>query len=478
MPWLVYTRGTIHPHRAAVILAGINELGTKMNNVPFQKTLYFNIGEKLYWSWWQEEIENLGRKIVETCSDINERAEHWRLIKKVAREAIVASDKIRSTDLSRLTNEEIIALYDYLWQESRAAHALLTPDIDAVDITFDQFFRDLIKQELAPNVSENDFDQLYKELTVPLYQSKNGGKELALMQLAARENLNDEDIEKIYQQFWWLCLGWETMTPYQWSDLAREAVEYQKISSLADKIAEYSNQLNKIQTRREELIKKFNLSAKINYWLEFIDEYNYLHDLRKEMQMKTLYSFHLLKNETARRFNYQAEDLEWLLYNEVKKILAGEKLDLAEVERRKFAICIDVSDAGIFISSGEEALERKNQEIDLTRESVREVKGVGVANGIVRGRVKVCAGFKEALAKVQIGDVLITGMTLPDYLPAVKKAAAVITDEGGVTCHAAIVCRELGIPCVVGTKIATRVFQDGDLVEVDAEKGIIKLLVY
>ena len=64
--------------------------------------------------------------------------------------------------------------------------------------------------------------------------------------------------------------------------------------------------------------------------------------------------------------------------------------------------------------------------------------------------------------------------TTPDFVPAVKIAAAVITDYGGITSHAAIVSREFGVPCVIGTKIATKVLKDGDRVEVDAEKGIVK----
>ena len=73
-------------------------------------------------------------------------------------------------------------------------------------------------------------------------------------------------------------------------------------------------------------------------------------------------------------------------------------------------------------------------------------------------------------------EILVSPMTVPDYLPAMKKAKAIITDEGGITCHAAIVSRELGIPCIVGTKIATQVLKDGDRVEVDANKGIVKIL--
>ena len=72
------------------------------------------------------------------------------------------------------------------------------------------------------------------------------------------------------------------------------------------------------------------------------------------------------------------------------------------------------------------------------------------------------------------GDILVTGMTSPDYIVVMKRAAAIVTDAGGMTQHAAVVSRELGVPCIVGTKVATQVFKDGELVEVDTEKGTVK----
>jgi pyruvate,water dikinase len=74
------------------------------------------------------------------------------------------------------------------------------------------------------------------------------------------------------------------------------------------------------------------------------------------------------------------------------------------------------------------------------------------------------------------GDIMVAHTTFPSLVPAMKKASAIITDDGGITCHAAIVSRELKTPCVVGTKIATKVLHDGDLVEVDASLGTIKIV--
>jgi len=100
------------------------------------------------------------------------------------------------------------------------------------------------------------------------------------------------------------------------------------------------------------------------------------------------------------------------------------------------------------------------------------LKGLAASPGIATGRVKVIFSEKE-ISKVEEGDILVTTMTTPDMVPAMKRAAAIVTDEGGMTCHAAIVSRELGVPAVVGTKQATKILKDGMLVTVDGEKGII-----
>ncbi|MBU3906524.1 phosphoenolpyruvate synthase, partial [Patescibacteria group bacterium] len=78
--------------------------------------------------------------------------------------------------------------------------------------------------------------------------------------------------------------------------------------------------------------------------------------------------------------------------------------------------------------------------------------------------------------KMEKVDILVAGMTSPEFIIVMKKAKAIITDHGGMTSHAAIVSRELGVPCIVGTKIATQVLKDGDLVEVDADQGVIKII--
>lgn len=100
------------------------------------------------------------------------------------------------------------------------------------------------------------------------------------------------------------------------------------------------------------------------------------------------------------------------------------------------------------------------------------VRGLGVSPGQGSGETEVIVNVKE-IGKFQEGQVLVTEMTTPDWVTTMKKAAAIVTDQGGKTCHAAIVSRELGIPCVVGTENATKVLKSGEKITVDGQRGLV-----
>lgn len=100
------------------------------------------------------------------------------------------------------------------------------------------------------------------------------------------------------------------------------------------------------------------------------------------------------------------------------------------------------------------------------------IRGLGASPGLASGVVKVVKSLDE-LDKIQDGDVMVVAMTTPDMVPAMKRANGIVTDEGGVTCHAAIISRELGIPCVVGTGDATSALKEGSEVTADGKKGLV-----
>jgi pyruvate,water dikinase len=101
------------------------------------------------------------------------------------------------------------------------------------------------------------------------------------------------------------------------------------------------------------------------------------------------------------------------------------------------------------------------------------VRGLGAAPGTASGPARIVASLDRA-GELAEGEILVTHMTAPDWVPLMRRAAAIVTDSGGMTCHAAIVSRELGIPCVVGTAEATKVLRDGEPVTVDATEGVVR----
>lgn len=116
-----------------------------------------------------------------------------------------------------------------------------------------------------------------------------------------------------------------------------------------------------------------------------------------------------------------------------------------------------------------------NIEIEKKKVDKNNLKGQVAYKGKVKGIVRIVNG-REDMKKVNKGDVLVASTTTPDFLPAMKRSGAIISEHGGAICHAAITSRELRIPCVVGVQGATEVLNDGDRVEVDAENGIVNIL--
>ncbi len=131
-------------------------------------------------------------------------------------------------------------------------------------------------------------------------------------------------------------------------------------------------------------------------------------------------------------------------------------------------------DTEVAFGEAEKALEILKQ--DMGEGAPQIIKGQIGAPGKAIGKVRIVRDLSHDASFFLDGDILVTGMTRPEFVPLMKRASAIITDEGGITCHAAIVAREIKKPCIIGTKIATQVLHDGDLVEVDADNGVVRII--
>ncbi len=181
--------------------------------------------------------------------------------------------------------------------------------------------------------------------------------------------------------------------------------------------------------------------------------------------------------------SYEVDDLKYLVYTEIIAFIK-EKKSLPSrnslLERKDWLYIRQYPFWQIEFFSGKQAEKIILENNFLIQnsdqyENLNQLKGVSAYGGKVRGKVRLIRSVVD-LKDFEEGEIIVSPMTEPSYLPIMKKASAFVTNEGGMLCHAAIVARELQKPCVIGTKIATHVFKDGDEVEVDASSGIIKLI--
>ena len=180
----------------------------------------------------------------------------------------------------------------------------------------------------------------------------------------------------------------------------------------------------------------------------------------------------------SQRLGLTAEEFKRFTFKELADFLEKNKKPDKNIIKERNHYVILVTPQGPVVLSGNNA-EALIEEMNLEEESYgsenKLLNGLSASHGLVRGKTKIVLKVND-LNKVEKGDILVAPNTTPSFVPAMKKAAGIITDEGGITCHAAIISRELGIPCVTGTRIATKVLNDGDEVEVDATHGKITVL--
>lgn len=249
---------------------------------------------------------------------------------------------------------------------------------------------------------------------------------------------------------------------------------FEKVKNELDKIS------NDISFNKKE-VKRFkkNLSEDENKLLEYVQFCMYIRDIRKEPIQKIIALISNIVREIFKRRNIPQDDAVWGFYDD----FIGEKYKKDDycdkIKLRKKGVVMYVSKEGYeFEYGGVKKIRDKIYKLmadESDSHKTAEIKGNPGFKGKVTARVSIIIDQSE-FSKFIPGNVLVTSMTRAEFVPLMKMASAVVTDEGGITCHAAIISRELKKPYVIGTKFATQILKDGDLVEVDADNGVVRIL--
>ncbi len=230
-----------------------------------------------------------------------------------------------------------------------------------------------------------------------------------------------------------------------------------------------------------EMRKKHRLSAELRLHFQICETFGLCMDKRKANMLPTNELIMEFCGEIGSRFGLSREDVSRYTIDEIKELLSSGKKPAAELKRRReectaFVYLIDKNKREGY---SEHVFKGKQAEEILgvvQPKAEGEIKGHVASAPVksIRGRVQVI--FDTSTQKFEPGSILVATMTRPDFVPIMRKAAAIITDEGGLTCHAAVISREFHVPCIIGTRIATKMLKDGDIVEMDCVTGVVRKL--
>lgn len=361
-----------------------------------------------------------------------------------------------------------------------------------VQYPLDEYFEGAIENNLSEYMpsSNPEFRNLVLTFTDPEKATEVSQERMALITIAKdflekEENLNELSVEardiidKHLEKYAYINRGLATSKPYSFDDIANRLREIKKQIDDGVKLNDmiYSASEEKVENDYNVALEKIQPKADFLKIIKKAKHHSYLRNRRVEAFFNADFGASFLYSEIARRANFNPDEIMEITDEEMFGALDGKTLpDKKEMARRhkNYAMIVRNSKTQLITDPDEIEELKKNYFVDVVK--VEELKGrVACSGGIIRGRAKICLDKKD-ISKVNKGDILVAQFTTPDFVVAMEKAAAIIADQGGLSSHAAIVSRELGVPCVMDTKNGTRIIYDNDLIEVDAKLGVIKII--
>lgn len=245
--------------------------------------------------------------------------------------------------------------------------------------------------------------------------------------------------------------------------------EYKKISREIDS---YEDNIKK---RKREILDSRGVDDNTKELIRLVESFAALQDERKMYNFRADHYLELFSREFARGYKKKIEDVKNSLPDE---LLSIEQMSDDILYARQECWIFECGNSGIKSVVGKDASKMADRYSGAKNIEESMIHGVVASVGPsfhFRGTAKLVLTIGQ-VNKIEEGDILVTTMTSPDFVIGMKKAGAIITDVGGILSHAAIVSRELGKPCIVGTEIATKVIKDGDVVEIHSGRGTVKIV--
>jgi phosphohistidine swiveling domain-containing protein len=492
----------------SIFAAGLRNKGWQPTvDFWFDNQVYVGVPDKGVYIFYDEDQLNAKNKYknIQDSVDNNQNfvTAYKKQTDKLFGEVFAKCKIIDQADLKSYTKDELAKLYKEFIEAITVA-PIITVQLWGIEALWDEGYK--IAKFLRANTKTDEEFEEYKEVlsinigeTVAFTEQKdffkaasaldgpeiielfNNNLETVSKKLLEFKKANNI-IEKHIKEYEWINTeyisgGW---SQEKWLELFKKAL-FDDIRP-KQRLEEIVNNFEALNKKRTKAIKDLNPPQDVRHSLAGLAELIAQRDWSKGWFAKALLSYSKLLDEISQRigtdyvniFNYSYEEI--FNYFKEEKIISKEELEL----RHKYGFVYLVNNGQPQIITGQENIQELIKQENISSpfdkvEDIKEFKGLAASRGKIIGIARVLEDASK-IPEFKKGEIIVTYMTTMEFTPIFRKAAAVITDEGGMSCHAAIVSREFKLPCIVGTKIATRAIKTGDKIEVDAEQGIVKKL--
>ncbi len=406
---------------------------------------------------------------------------------------------IYKTNFTRLTAKKLIQLLSKfnIMQARQYSYGCAVPILDFQDFSF---VEKNLKDYLEKKVSQNEYSEFLAVFTEPTKSSFAQNQEEDLLKLMSRYYLKKgwqaairkksiaylkktqprfyKDLKTHTDKYCWVYYVYNGPA-YTEENFLEFIYDYLKKRIIPQvELKKISRHKEDLAIRRKKYIRRLKPDKFHSAILKLAGKIVWGKPRRKDYQSRTYYHANKLFQEIARRLHLSLDQVKATPFSMIKRgLLKNKPIDVNVVNQiNDFHVVLPDKVIKPLYGRAARYFSAKNvKRMKKSKISMRlsRITGSCAYGGKVEGMTKLINTVHD-MKKMNYGDILISNATTPSLIPAMKKAAGFVTDEGGLTCHAAIVAREMKKPCVIGTKIATRVFKDGDRVEVDADRGVVR----
>ncbi|MEK6921199.1 MAG: PEP-utilizing enzyme [Nanoarchaeota archaeon] len=395
-------------------------------------------------------------------------------IEKMVREKINNLKQITKVlekeDASQLNKDELLASFmkGYSAIAELTAFMSFKGTVQMSDV-LEQKMQELLKRKIRDGEERNN---IFLLLSLPKEKSLMAQEQKSILEIAKAKQVG-KDVHLLLKEhckrFNWMSCVMYAGEPYDEEHFRKEIVEATK-NDCKEVLRKQEERKKKQEIKIKDIIKELQFTKEETELLEQFRIWVHLRTYIKDMtSLGMLPTLSFLK-EIAKKAKCSKKDLLYLSHKELLEIFTNKRdMLLKESAKRQkgWGFTLIKNKAQYYNNKNLREIEESEEKIPVG------VKGFAACKGIARGKAIVVKSVED-LERIQQDDILITHMTTTNFVPVLSKVAAIVTDEGGITCHAAIISREMNIPCIIGTKIATKAFKDGDIVEVDANTGIVR----